>query len=159
VTDLATGDARFEGEAALAAACSAEMPWLAARLPRLDAGTRLALLAVSRAASSGVPIRDAASVLLWLAVEEGSADADRAYWATAAPSGGAYASPALFAATLPSAVAAEVASGFGLLGPCVVVTGRGTSPLLPSPGVARTFGADRLLAVEVGPGRARAILR
>jgi hypothetical protein len=93
-----------------------------------------------------------------VAVEGGSAAADRAYWETAATAGGAYASPALFAATLPSAAAAEVAAAFGLVGPCVVVTGRGTSPRVPSDATAAALGAAHVLAIAIDADRADAIL-
>jgi hypothetical protein len=90
------------------------------RLPRLDRTTLAALVAAHLAQSEGgVP------AALLLVAEDGSAAADRAYWATARERGGVEASPTLFAATLPSAVAGELAMTFALRGPCLVVAGRG----------------------------------
>jgi len=90
------------------------------RLPRLDRQTLCALVAAHLVLDGG-----AASAELVVAVEEGSAAADRAYWATARERDGADASPTLFAATLPSAVAGELAMTFELRGPCVVFAGGG----------------------------------
>jgi hypothetical protein len=109
------------------------------RLERLDRPTLSALVAAHLVQREGC-VPDA----LLVAVDEGSAAADRVYWATARACGGAYASPMLFTATLPSAVAGELAMTFGLRGPCVVVTGPG----------AFVGGADAVMgraALGVGP--------
>jgi hypothetical protein len=90
------------------------------RLERLDRPTLSALVAAHLVQREG-----GAPDALLVAVDEGSAAADRAYWATARAHGGAHASPMLFTATLPSAVAGELAMTFGLRGPCVVLTGPG----------------------------------
>lgn len=90
------------------------------RLPRLDRRTLCALVAAHLVLERG-----AESAALVVAVEEGSAAADRAYWSTARERDGADASPSLFAATLPSAVAGELAMTFELRGPCVVFAGGG----------------------------------
>jgi 3-oxoacyl-(acyl-carrier-protein) synthase len=133
-------------------------PWPECGLPpstRMDDGTRRAIVAADRAlreaAASGHRLRDSERTLLWLAREEGSIAVDREYWRTAATEGGAFASPALFASTLPSAAAAVVALAFGLRGPVLVVTGGGTAPSRPPRAVARSLGADYVVAVVIGP--------
>jgi hypothetical protein len=92
------------------------------RLARLDRPTLAALIAahVVLAPFPGLELPPRPETLLVLA-HEGSASADRAFWRTARDSGGAGASPQLFAATLPSAVAGELAMTFGLRGPCIVL--------------------------------------
>ena len=103
------------------------------RLPRLDRPALSALVAAQLVMEDG-----AAPGALVVAVEDGSAAADRAYWATARERGGAEASPTRFAATLPSAVAGELAMTFALRGPCIVVAGAGAfdAPLLRAAGAA-----------------------
>jgi 3-oxoacyl-(acyl-carrier-protein) synthase len=126
----------------------------------MDEGTHRAVVAAGRAlraaADAGHDLRDADRTLLWLAREEGSIAVDREYWRTAAPEEGAFASPALFASTLPSAAAAVVAVAFGLRGPVLVVTGDGTAPSRPPREVARALGADFILAMVVRPDGASA---
>jgi len=124
IDGFATGEAspswgRFADAAdPLAAAATAFVGAKSPRLPRLDRPTLAALVAAHLALEGA-----AAPASLVVAVEEGSAAADRAFWATARGKGGVEASPMLFAATLPSAVAGELAMTFALRGPCVVVAG------------------------------------
>jgi hypothetical protein len=127
---------RFAGAAdPLAASATALLGALNPRLARLDRATLSALVAASLLLERG-----AHPAALFVAVEDGSASADRAFWATARIRGGADASPTLFAATLPSAVAGELAMTFGLRGPCVVTSGSGS------------FDAPRVFVPGIGAG-------
>jgi hypothetical protein len=134
---------------------------------RGDAATLRALMAVSLAFQranndranndAGVPIFEG-SPLLWVATEEGSRAVDEAFWRTAAGDGGAYASPMLFASTLPSAVAAEVTRVFRMRGPVVVVAGAGSAPSRPPAGLAALLGAQHVLALVLHPDHAHATI-
>lgn len=104
----------------LAAAARALVGKRCPRMPRLDRPTLAALVAAHRATEGGPR-----AVTMLVAVEEGSSMADRAYWLTARDRGGLDASPLAFAATLPSAVAGELAMTFGLDGPSLVLAGAG----------------------------------
>jgi 3-oxoacyl-(acyl-carrier-protein) synthase len=89
-------------------------------LDRLDKRTREAVLAAAAALEkAGNPKR----VFLWVATEVGSREADIAFWKSAKDEGGLLASPATFAATLPSALAGDVARILGLSGPAMVTVG------------------------------------
>jgi hypothetical protein len=127
------------------------------RLPRLGRSTLSALVAVHLVLEGG-----GAPAALIVSVDDGSAAADRAFWATAGDRGGAGASPTLFAATLPSAVAGELAATFAFRGPCIVVAGAGASD---GPRVRAGGGDDgrclhvRLSDWDAGPdGEAFAVL-
>jgi hypothetical protein len=88
------------------------------RLGQLGRGTVAALVAVRIALQDG-----ARPVSLVVVAQDGSLDADRSFWQTARDAGGAYASPMLFPATLPSSAAGEIARAFDVRGPCVVLAG------------------------------------
>lgn len=105
------------------------------RLPRLDRATLSALVAVHLLLEDG-----ADPGALFVAADDGCAAADRAYWTAARSRGGADASPLLFASTLPSAVAGEIAMTFALRGPCVVVAGAGATSV---PAIRTRRGDDR----------------
>jgi 3-oxoacyl-(acyl-carrier-protein) synthase len=98
-------------KAAVAAFVGARNP----RLARLDRAAHSALLA-AHVATYRAPVPDS----LVVAVEEGCDGPDGAFWETARSGGGAGASPVLFTATLPSALAGEIAMTFGLRGPSLV---------------------------------------
>ncbi len=134
----------YAGERDPLAACAAALVGARnLRLPRLDRSMLAALVVADLVLAGSEP-----PAVLVVEVEDGSAARDRAYWATARGRGGADASPTLFAATLPSAVAGEIAMTFGLRGPCVVLAGTADPDVPPGAGAAR---AD--------PGRGRRCLR
>ncbi len=142
---------RARGEAAVGDP-SPLPPAMEAAAARMGPADRAALAAAHAAlaspAAEGLP-RD--RLLLWVAAEDGSAAADREFWRGAAAEGGRYASPALFAATLPSFLAGDLAIALGLTGPVLVQAGRGARDAYPPTGVAdalRAAGAvDGVLAV------------
>jgi len=121
-------------------------------LDRLDARTRSAVLAAAAALEkAGNPKR----VFLWVATEVGSREADIAFWKTARDDGGLLASPATFAATLPSALAGDVARILGLQGPALVTIG----PLTEGEAGVRPGSADVLLILRDGPSGVDAVAR
>lgn len=93
--------------------------------PRTVAAVLAASGALEEAGFAGIPEEGTDRVFLWVATDRGSEDADGAFWETAREEGGSLASPALFADTLPSALAGEVARALGLTGPAMVTAGRG----------------------------------
>ncbi|MCE9634216.1 MAG: hypothetical protein K8T90_00795 [Planctomycetes bacterium] len=122
-----------------------------ARIAILAARTALMLVGADAAVAAG-------RVLLRVHAVHGSEDADRAFWRTADPVGGGLASPQRFAATLPSAVAGDVALVLGLRGPAFVTTGpsaRGRgAPWAPRGFIAL---ADVLLDLTVDATTSRAL--
>lgn len=146
-------------DAALASLVASLTPNDRERLARCTPVARAAVVAARTVlALGGADAAIAADrVLLHVHVIDGSAEADRDYWRTADPANGGLASPQRFAATLPSAVAGDVALVLGLRGPAFVTTSRGTfrtgSPRAPS-GFRRL--ADVLLDVTVDTARRHA---
>ncbi len=125
------------------------------RLARLDRRALSALVAAHLALDDGA-VPDS----LFVAVAEGSEAADRAFWETARRRGGLEASPVLFAATLPSAVAGELAITFGLRGPCVVLAEAFDGPPSASAGVCGGLRLEVSLRgwADGADGEARATL-
>lgn len=151
--DLADGrDARSSTVSHVVSELSARLPDAAAeRLRRADAPTRCAVAAVHAAlaaACDGARV-PGERVVLWVSLVGGCEAADRAFWATACDSGGAFASPQAFAATLPSALAGDVALILALRGPVVVATSR-TEAGVPDAAFALAAGsADVVVHVTV----------
>jgi hypothetical protein len=128
----------------LAAAARAFVGARNPRLPRLSRASTAALVAAHLALDGAL-----APHMLVVAVADGAADADRAYWKTARPREGREASPILFAATLPSAVAGELAMTFGLGGPCLVFAGRDARDVLDQDQEMLDAVAERRSRLEV----------
>lgn len=124
------------------------------RLSRLDRPTLAALVATHFVLGP----RDAQPVAVVLDAQDGSPVADRAYWETARGRGGAGASPSLFVATLPSAVAGEIALTFGLRCAFVVFAGAGSAEALiaAAAGIGAAAGGGPRLEVRLSGWRGAA---
>ncbi len=137
----------------------------ASRVSRTGVRGRLGAVvaeAALRAAALGSPD---GTVFLVVAMERGSERDDRAYWRTVTAHGDALASPAGFTATLPSAIAGEIAAAHRLTGPCLVFSGDVADALSMSADIAASpsAGVRHVLLVAIrgdddAEVRARAIL-
>ncbi len=125
------------------------------RMHRRDRAAALAAaVALERSGLDAIPPGGTDRVFLWVATERGSEEADAAFWGTARDEGGLLASPALFAATLPSSLAGEVARVLGLAGPAMVTAGVPGRGLEAEALEAAVGTADLLLLLVVGGGPA-----
>ncbi len=125
----------------------------ARRLRRMDPPARAATLAAAFALEDAgfAPVPDGVSdrVLLWAATARGSEEEDAFFWETTLVADGALASPALFAATLPSAIPGEVARVLGLAGPAVVEAGRSAEESLPGGPVLEALAGSAELVLHL----------
>ncbi len=123
--------------------------------PRTLAAVLAASGALEAAGCTGIPEEGTERVFLWVATDRGSEDADGAYWETARDEGGCLASPALFADTLPSALAGEVARALGLTGPALVTAGTGAveAAAASARDLAESMGTAGILLLLLDRGR------
>jgi 3-oxoacyl-(acyl-carrier-protein) synthase len=120
--------------------------------PRCRVAALAAAVALEESGFGEIPAEGTDRVFLWVATENGSAEADAAFWETARDEGGLLASPALFAATLPSSLAGEVARVLGLAGPAMVTAGAAGGELEAEALEAAAGTADLLLLLVVRGG-------
>ena len=123
------------------------------RFGRLDRLAQLGLLVackvVERAGGATLPEAEAAAGVA-LGTHYGSHLTNELFWRS--QRGPAGPSPALFAYTLPSAAAAEIAMHFGLTGPALTVAGAadsGLAALAAAAGCIASGAASRMLVVAV----------